>query len=337
VSAVLKIALVGCGRIAQAHWQGILAHVPRIQVTAAVDTNREQAEKMAAASGAQAFGSLEEALEKGDFAAVDIMLPHALHEEAAVRAFAARKHVILEKPMSTTTQSCERILAAARTSGKVFMVAEQSQYWPDALAIQKLIHNGILGEPITARAYFGGPSHPLQGPRPWRFIHKLAGGGITMDGGAHWLRPLRMWLGEIDEVVGATARLVPEMDDESLTRALLRFESGALAVFDTLHGGAYHGGGEEFRITGTRGEVIIERGSGGKVWLYDETHPKGEAILEKRDGRMAAFGYELADFAGAVLDGTPLAAPPEFSLGELRTALAIYRSAQTRRWEKVWE
>ena len=53
-------------------------------------------------------------------------------------------------------------------------------------------------------------------------------------------------------------------------------------------------------------------------------------------GREAAFGYELADFTHAVLEGKPLAATPEYSLGELRTALAICRSATTRQWEKVW-
>jgi predicted dehydrogenase len=52
---------------------------------------------------------------------------------------------------------------------------------------------------------------------------------------------------------------------------------------------------------------------------------------------MDAYGLELADFARAVLDGTELAAGPEESLGELRTALAMYRSAESRQWEKVWD
>ena len=54
-------------------------------------------------------------------------------------------------------------------------------------------------------------------------------------------------------------------------------------------------------------------------------------------GYPQSFGPELADFAAAVLDGTPLAAGPEESLGELRLALAIYRSAETHQWEKVWD
>ena len=52
---------------------------------------------------------------------------------------------------------------------------------------------------------------------------------------------------------------------------------------------------------------------------------------------MKSYAGELRDFEGAVLDGTPLAAGPEEALGELRSALAMVRSAGSGRWEKVWE
>jgi predicted dehydrogenase len=104
-----------------------------------------------------------------------------------------------------------------------------------------------------------------------------------------------------------------------------------------VHSGAQIGGGDEFRITGTLGEVLIEKGACGRVLLFDAAHPDGQTLIAKKDdGRVAAFGYELADFERAVLDGAPLAAGPEYSLGELRTALAIYRSAESRQWERVW-
>lgn len=339
----LKLALVGCGGIAQAHWKGIQAHSPRIRVTAVVDTDSARAAAMAEQTGATPFTSLPDALENGDFAAVDILLPHSFHEEAAVLAFGAGKHVVLEKPMAHNLASAARIQAAAqqaaKQAGTVFMVAEQAQYWPDAVAVRDLIQAGAIGEIITARAFFGGPARPHgDGPRPWRYDLAIAGGGITMDGGAHWIRPLRMWLGEIDEVVAVTGRPLAEMEGESLCHALLRFRSGVVAKFDALHAGAAMGPGEEFRVTGTDGELLVEKGWGGRLLLFDRENREGKVILDNKDeGRAAAFGYELNDFAGAVLDGTALEAGPEYSLGELRTAFAIYRSAVSRRWEKVWD
>ncbi len=334
----LKIALIGCGGIAQAHWRGIQEYATQIVVSAVVDTDPARAAAMATQTGAQPFTSLESALAEGDFAAVDIMLPHNQHEAAATRAFAAGKHVVLEKPMSTNLASCERILAAAKQAGTVFMVAEQAQYWPDVQQVQQMIQAGVIGEIITARGFFGGPAPAPVAVKPWRYELALAGGGITMDGGAHWLRPLRLWLGEVDEVVAVTGRPFAEMEGESLARALLRFQSGVVATFDTLCAGAVLGPGEEFRLTGTLGEIISQRGYPGRLTLFDRQHPDGKVLKDNMwdgDGRLASFGYELADFAQAVLTGSPLAAPPEYSLGELRTALAIYRSAASRQWEKV--
>jgi predicted dehydrogenase len=72
----------------------------------------------------------------------------------------------------------------------------------------------------------------------------------------------------------------------------------------------------------------------GWVKLWDGTDPKGTRVGEA-GGYLRSYEGELADFAGAVLDGTALAATAEYARGELRLALAMYRSAETKRWEKV--
>ena len=335
-SQTLKLALVGCGGIAQAHWRGIQAHAPRITVTATVDTDFARAQAMAAQTGATPYASLSTALAQGDFAAVDIMLPHYLHEAAALQAFAAGKHVVLEKPMAPTLAGCDRIMAAAKQADTVFMVAEQAQYWPDVRAVQQLIQAGAIGEVITARANFSYPIGSDGGDKPWRYEIAKTGGGICIDGGAHWIRPLRMWLGEIDELVAVTGHPLAAMEGESLAHTLLRFRSGTVAVFDALHAGACMGPGKEFSVIGALGELVVEKGKEGRLLLYTKAYPDGKVIMSKEEGRAASFGYELNDFAGAVLKGTDLAAGPEYSLGELRTALAMYRSQASRQWEKVW-
>ncbi len=333
----VRIAFVGCGEIAQAHWRGIQSHAPQLQVVAAVDRNSSRAAEIADQTGGRAFASLEDALAWGNFDAVDIMLPHIVHEEAAILAFAAGKHVVLEKPMATTIDACERILAAAREAGTVFMIAEQSQYWPDAVKVQRLIRDGAIGEIITARAASVEPPVSAEGPtRPWRLVKAEAGGGICIDGGLHWIRPLRMWLGDVDEVVAALDYPHEEMEGESLAYAIFRFASGKLAAYEALRAGAAQAPNEDFRVTGTEGILVIENGRTRRTLLYDLHHPEGHDVpLPAGETRSSAYGLELADFARAVLKGTPLTATPEDSLGDLRTVLAMYRSAESRQWEKV--
>ena len=133
------MALIGCGSIAQAHWAGIQRIAKRVDVTAVVDKDPAALEAMVGRTQADGFAEIDEALAIGDFDAVDIMLPHALHEHAALICFAAGKHVLLEKPIAHNLESAERILRAGRKAGSTFMIAEQSQYWPDVVAARQLI------------------------------------------------------------------------------------------------------------------------------------------------------------------------------------------------------
>ena len=333
----VRVALVGCGNIARAHWHGIRNHAPHLEVAVVVDEDFARAEAMAERTGATPHPSLAAALAAGGFDAVDIMLPHDLHEAAAVASLAAGKHVVLEKPMAPDLASCERILAAAGQAGTVFMIAEQAQYWPDVVEARRLIDAGRIGTVLYARACFYDPLRlDPSAPRPWRFELARAGGGIAIDGGAHWIRPLRMMLGEVDEVIAATGRHIENMEGESWAEALLRFESGVVASFNALLHDSPVAATEDFRVTGTAGELVIEHGPEGRLLLTNAEHPQGKAVMPAQPGKAASYGVELHDFSLAVLHGRPLAATPEFSLGELRTALAMYRSTESGRWEKVW-
>ena len=162
-------------------------------MVAAVDPSAEAPTVIARRCGADTYRSLDEALVGGDFDAVDIMVPHDLHEDIAIRAFAAGKHVLLEKSMARTLAGCARIQAAADAAGSSFMVAENSQYWPDVVMARSLLEAGEIGEVITARAAFQAPFDPFwYPPDSWRFELSRAGGGVVIDGGAHWIRPLCM-------------------------------------------------------------------------------------------------------------------------------------------------
>lgn len=210
----LRLALVGCGQISHAHLAGIQAICRGfVEVTVLIDPERDRAEKLAelvVTGGGTApaiFESLDEAimaegvakLEDADnlplFEAVDVMLPHQLHVPITLQCFATKKHVLLEKPLASTLAGAESILAAAdraaRNDGLVFMVAENSQYWPEVRATVDLIEGGAIGEILTAKAYFNmrkseavyaenGKFRGANGEdsnKPWRYDLAVAGGG----------------------------------------------------------------------------------------------------------------------------------------------------------------
>jgi predicted dehydrogenase len=122
------------------------------------------------------------------------------------------------------------------------------------------------------------------------------------------------------------------MQVETLCRALCRFESGLVASFDALLAVAAGATVPRFQLTGASGEIVIDAVD---VRLYGASGGVGE-VVGKSD-YLGSYAGEWGNFEASVLDGASLAASPEYSLGELRAALAMYRSAASGRWERVFE
>ena len=87
-----------------------------------------------------------------------------------------------------------------------------------------------------------------------------------------------------------------------------------------------------FQVTGTKGELVVD--GLGRVKLYDGSDPRGSVVGQ--GSYLQSYEGQIAAFEAAVLDGVPAPAPAEYALGELRGALAMYRSAASRTWEPVW-
>jgi len=93
----------------------------------------------------------------------------------------------------------------------------------------------------------------------WRLDNTTSGGGIAMDGCSHWIRPLRMWLGEIDEVVAITGNPFENMEGESLVKAIFKFQNNLTATFEAIMTDTYFAPDPYWRIIGSKGELVIEK------------------------------------------------------------------------------
>jgi predicted dehydrogenase len=332
----LTLAIVGCGAISRWHLAAIERAGLDVEVVACVDPVAANAASLSQLTGAPSFASLTDALRNRSFEAALVAVPHHVHETVTVEALAAGVHVLLEKPIATTLDACDRILAVARDCDATLMVAENAQYWPEVLTVRDLIRKGAIGDVVTARAatFFPALGDFYEGEAPWRFDRAAAGGGVAVDTGSHWLRPLRIWLGEIREVVAALGYPDARMEGESLCRALLRFDSGVVASFDAMLATGAIAPQPLFTVTGTTGELTVE--GSGWVKCYDGSDWRGTKV-GTQGGYLSSYEGEWRDFFTVVRNGAAPAASAEFALGELRTALAMYRSAETGRWERVWD
>ena len=344
----MKLALIGCGRIAAIHIESIIRYTldsaQPIEIVALIDTNLFNAERFKRTYNlsCKIFSQLEEAAQDIDLDSVIISVPHYLHEDLALRALNQKLNILLEKPIAHRLDSGFRILDRARRSDQIFMIAENSQYWPEILKVKELLLQGVIGEVVTAKASFRQASdrdifdsysvlESDSESKAWRFSLTATGGGITIDGGAHWIRPLRFWFGEIIGTFSKFSYPHPLMEGESLSQAIFTFENSVTAIFEgiltekTVFSKDY-----PFRITGTLGEIVVGP-EGNGVYIFDQEHPEGVQVLNEH-GYINSFYHQFHDFYSCVSAGKIPDASAEYALGEMKVALAMERSNIEGTW-----
>ncbi|MHA1730895.1 MAG: Gfo/Idh/MocA family protein [Promethearchaeota archaeon] len=145
----IGVALVGCGNISLLHTRGY-RDFPEADVVALCDLNPKRAKKLREEAGLPAstgiYGSAEECFRDPGVDLVEVLTPHAFHEEPAILAAEAGKHVSVQKPPAMTLSSYDRMVAAARKAGVRFRVYENFRYHPPYQKAFDLVRSGVIGE-----------------------------------------------------------------------------------------------------------------------------------------------------------------------------------------------
>lgn len=209
----LKIAVVGCGYIANAHIGGLQrlheAGCRELEVSACCDLLRENAQscsdKIAAFQGKApaVITSIDELIKSSCAEAAIVCLPHCFHHTASVQLMEAGLDVLLEKPVGITIKASRIIIDAAKKHKRVLATAEQVRRTLGARACRwALCEAELIGKPRFADIQFI-YNGPIQVDKPmfkWRALKLLTGGGMIMDSGAHFSDMMLHMFGEPDTV-----------------------------------------------------------------------------------------------------------------------------------------
>jgi len=315
------LVLLGCGRIAQRH--AVAARrlsIPLIFASRDLDRARDYARTF---RGLAAYGDYAEALADPRGAGAVICTPHDRHVCDARQAFAAGKHVLIEKPLARTLEESDEIIAAAESAGRVLMVAEQFHFMPAFRRVKSVIDSGRLGAlrelHLIARGFA-----VLSG---WRLCSETAGGGALIDGGIHYLHNLRWWGGEVHRLVALRPpQTLAGMEGQDALTLLAELESGALGLVSHSVGSPGLLPLQWSTVTGTRGSCLAD--NRGRFVLV-----RGEGGTRLRVFRRDVRGYEamLTAFGQAMTDGTAVEMDGAAGRADLAIVLSAYRSLAERR------
>jgi predicted dehydrogenase len=174
---MIDVAIVGAGFMGQTHAGAWSAMAGRARVVVVSSRSHERAARVAALCGAESTDDLYGPLERPHVDVVDICLPTPQHREAAERAFAAGKHVLLEKPIALTLEDAEAIVAAGERAGKLLAVGLVLRFWPEYVELRRIAASGELGRPLAASAL---RLSPPPGWNDW-MIDQARSGGVCVD------------------------------------------------------------------------------------------------------------------------------------------------------------
>jgi predicted dehydrogenase len=259
----LKVAIVGCGKIADGHVEEIAKMPDLATVVSVCDRELLMAEQLAMRFGIERHGDdLEMLLERDQPDVVHVTTPPQSHLEIATRALDAGCHVYVEKPLTPTHADSVRIVEHARRVGRALTVGYTYLFDPPAVALRQLVAGGAIGDPVHVESALG---YDLSGPfgkallgDASHWVHRLPG-GVFHNNIDHVLNKIVEFLeGDAPEVSAHAWTRRPErfgdarddMHDE-LRITLLDGRTSAFGTFSSHVRPAMH----SLRVLGTKGTL----------------------------------------------------------------------------------
>jgi len=315
----LKVALIGAGFIAGVHapsWK----RVRGAELVAVADIVEEKARELAGKHGIpRYYTDYREMLRREEPDIVDVCTPTYTHARIAIDAMEAGANVITEKPIATRLADAREMIETAKRRGVKFMVAHCLRYWPEYLAVKRVVDRGEIGEPRVARAY-----RQSQFPiwAEWHLdVNK--GGGVFVDMSIHDVDALRWIIGDVEEVYARGGVLKEKRSTApDYVHALLRFKQGAIAY---VEGSWAQPPGYPFstymEIAGTKGTLRVDSKETASVRMWTGGPP-----VYMNPNSDDAYYLELLDFYRAVAEGREPGVPGEEGLKTLEVVLAAMKS-----------
>lgn len=326
---VVRLGLIGAGRIGTMHARNIARHVPGAELAAVADARPEAAQRLAGTYDADAR-DVEGLIKDPEIDGVVITSIAAAHLELIEQAAEAGKPVWCEKPASLTLEEIDRAIAATERAGVAFQVGFNRRFARDFAAARETIEAGGIGTPQLMRSITRDPGRPeglgtaAAGIKPWTIFRETL---IHDFDTLLWLNPGAQ---PVEVYTKADALVAPQYKENGLLDTavvVITFDNGAIATaeanFSALYG--YDVRGEVF---GSKGMVVAGRHASSPMVHYDVSGLHQATARSDEEMFRDAYILELAEFAEVVRGN---AVPPVTGVdarNALRVALAAMASYQ---------
>lgn len=334
---MLKVGIIGAGRIGRVHSESISKYVKGAEIKAISDVKiTEELTAWAKSMGIlEVYDDYKKILQDSEIDAVLVCSSTNTHAPLSIEAAQAGKHVFCEKPVDADPAKIREVLAAVEKAGVKFQVGFNRRFDHNFKAIKDRVAAGDIGEPHVIRVTSRDPEAP-----PIEYVK--VSGGMFFDMTIHDFDMIRYLSGsEVEEVFAVGTVLVnPEIGkagDIDTAVITLKLKNGAIGVIDNSRKAAY-GYDQRAEVFGSKGAIHITNDTGSTAVFSGENGVVAEKpkyfFLERY---MQSFADEISCFVDSVVNDKPTLVNGNDGLQPVLIALAAKKSLEENRPVKLNE
>jgi len=333
----IRFALVGCGRIADKHFESFERHAERAELVAVCETDREALRRAEARTGVPGFDSLHAVLARSNADVIVLATPSGIHAEQTIQSAAAGRHVVTEKPMATRWHDGKAMVAACDKAGVQLFVVKQNRQNPTIQLLKRALDRRRFGRVymVTVNVLWSRPQ-AYYDSAPWRGTWEFDGGAF-MNQASHYVDLLDWLIGPVESVQAFTATLARHIEVEDTGVATIRWRSGALGSVNVTM--LTHKKNLEGSITviGEKGTVRVGGVAVNEIlhWEFAEPDPDDEQVRNANYQTTSVYGHGHPLYYDNVIRSLRGEARPETDgregLRSLELLIGIYLSARDGR------
>ena len=325
---VLGVASIATRKVIPGMQKGTVS-----EVAAIASRDGRKAEDAAHKLGiAKAYGSYEALLADPEIEAIYNPLPNHLHVPWSIKAAEAGKHVLCEKPLSLTVAEAKTLLAARDRCGVKIGEAFMVKTHPQWVRTHDLIQHGVIGE---LRSVVGAFSYFNRDPQNVRNAAEWGGGGL-LDIGCYLIMTSRWMFGEEPLRVAGVLERDPEFRTDRLASAMMEFPSGHAVFTCSTQMVPY----QRVQFLGTKGRIEIEIPFNAppdrptQIFIDDGRDVFGGGIRTETIPICDQYALQGDAFSRAIREGGEIPVPLEDAIGNMAVIEAVFRAADSGRWER---
>lgn len=283
---MIRIALVGCGRISKRHCELLGGNMVQGATLASVcDITPEKAHKTGKDWNVPAYTDMHTMMrhEKNNIDVVAILTESGNHARHCLELASYGKHIIVEKPMALTLEDADNMIRACDTAGVKLFIVKQNRFNVPVQKLRDAMDKGRFGKLVmgTVRVRWCRPQSYYD-QDPWRGTWAMDGGVLTNQA-SHHVDLLEWMMGDVASVFAKSTTALAEIEAEDTAVVLLRFKNGALGVIEATTATRPKDLEGSISVLGEKGSVVIGGFAVNKMetWNFSPAVPEDPEVLEK--------------------------------------------------------